>query len=448
MKILLVAGFFPPYAPISATRVNKLAKFLHQAGHDVRVLAARNEHYPPVMAVEIPEEKVTFAPVFEVTDAPSIFLRACKSFVCGKGQPAGAVASVATTAQPAARETAAPGLLSRLKSRLMTLYRSAVSIPDGRIGWYPYAIREGRKILAEWKPDVIYASAPPHTSLLVASKLAREFNIPWFCEYRDLWCDHPYYDGSWLRRLIEKPLEKHVLSSCAGLVTVTETWAAHLKTTHRQPVAFVMNGFDPDDYAPPATLTPLDPDHLTILYAGGIYPGKRDPSALFRALGEMGTAAADIRVHFFMPPENVAEVKAMAVRNGVLGQVVLHDLVRREEIINLQQRSDILLLLRWDSPEENGVLAGKLFEYIGSARPILSLGSTTGEAADIIRQRGLGLVSNDTEEIIAWLHKCLESKKKGGVPAPGAGDLEIFSRPYQFAKLVKFLDSCLAASRR
>jgi glycosyltransferase involved in cell wall biosynthesis len=149
-----------------------------------------------------------------------------------------------------------------------------------------------------------------------------------------------------------------------------------------------------------------------------------------------------------MPPENVADVKAMAALSGVQAQVMLHDLVRREEVVSLQQRSDILLLLRWDNPEENGVLAGKLFEYIGSVRPILSLGSITGEAADILRKHGLGLVTNDVDEVAAQLKKWLKLKKQGGVPAPRKSDLEIFSRPHQFRELDKFLKSCLGVSRK
>ena len=39
LRILLVAGYFPPYAPFSATRVNAMARYFLERGHDVRVLA-------------------------------------------------------------------------------------------------------------------------------------------------------------------------------------------------------------------------------------------------------------------------------------------------------------------------------------------------------------------------------------------------------------------------
>ncbi len=360
MKILLVAGFFPPFAPIAATRVNKFAKFFHGRGDDIRVLAAHNTHYPPVMKLEVPEELVHFTPVFEVADMPSNVMGRVKGmFRSGKGEQD--QTGPAREAMPKPKNVQ-PGRLGpcfrRIKNRGRELYTGMVSVPDGRIGWYPHAIREGRRMLADWKPDLIYASAPPHTSLLVASKLSREFNIPWFCEYRDLWVDHPYYDGSWLRHLIERPLERRTLASCSGLVTVTQTWADHLQKIYEKPVAFVMNGFDPDDYEDTARIEPMSSDKLTILYAGGIYPGRRDPSALFEAMEKMGADANDIRVHFYMPDEYIEPVQQMARTHHVEHLVDVGGLVSREDVLKLQQRSDILLLLRWDSPEENGVLAG------------------------------------------------------------------------------------------
>ena len=34
-------------------------------------------------------------------------------------------------------------------------------------------------IRSGWKPDVIYASATPYTSLITANKISRLFDVPW-----------------------------------------------------------------------------------------------------------------------------------------------------------------------------------------------------------------------------------------------------------------------------
>ena len=68
----------------------------------------------------------------------------------------------------------------------------------------------------------------------------------------------------------------------------------------------------------------------------------------------------------------------------------------------------------WIDPAGDGVIPGKLFEYIGARRPILSLGSLSGEAAAIVRDNRLGLASNDPEEIKAMLVACLAAKARLG----------------------------------
>lgn len=433
MKILLIAGYFPPYAPVSATRVNKLAKYLLDRGHDVRVLAPRNVGFPPVMQPEIPAERVLFTPIFEVIEVPGRVKAAVKRLL---GRPSGA--PDASAGPSSGSQTAADGkpATPSLASRLSALYAAVVSTPDSRIGWYGHGVRAGRRLFQTWRPDVIYASAPPHTGLLVAARLSRLAGIPWVAEFRDLWVDHPYYDGGALRRWLERRWERRTLKSAAGLVTVTRTWAAWLQDKHPQPVEFVMNGFDPADY-PDEAIEPLDRLRLSIIYTGGIYPGKRDPAVLFAALRLLGDAARQIRVIFHMP-DSLDIVHGLIRDYGVSDSVEVHGLIPRKEAIRRQRGADALLLLRWDDPREDSVLAGKLFEYIGAARPILSVGSETGEAADIIRDNGFGLVSNKPEVIAQTLRAWL-TQKNGGLIPPPSGDIAAFARPRQFEKLDAFL---------
>ena len=435
MKILLVAGYFPPYAPVSATRVNKLAKYLLGRGHDVRVLAPKNAGFPAVMQPEIPAERVIFTPVFEVLEVPGQIKAAVKGLL-GK-RPASSPASLS----PAVEGASFPPSKRPWWARLSALYGAIVSTPDSRIGWYFHALRAGRVLFTQWRPDIIYASAPPHTGLLVAARLARLAGAPWVCEYRDLWVAHPYYDGGRVRRWLETRLENRTLQTAAGLVTVTRTWADWLAKKHPQPVEFVMNGYDPADY-PDEAIEPLDRERLTIIYTGGIYPGKRDPAALFAALAQLGDEARRVRVIFHMP-EALELVRQLAAAHGVTESVEVSGLIPRREAIRRQRGADLLLLLRWDDPREDSVLAGKLFEYIGARRPILSVGSETGEAAAIIRDQGFGVVANNPQAIADALRTWLQQKNGGLIPAP-AGDVESFARPRQFARLETFLEKLIS----
>src|SRR5690606_28627734 len=134
------------------------------------------------------------------------------------------------------------------------------------------------------RADLIYATVPPLTGLLVARRLARRFRIPWIAEFRDLWIDHPYYEAPAWRHRLEKLQQDRTVGEAAALVTVSEAWRDVLKNRFGKPVATILNGFDPDDYPPEPPATPATSNQLTISYTGTLYPGRRDPTPVFRAI--------------------------------------------------------------------------------------------------------------------------------------------------------------------
>jgi len=54
--------------------------------------------------------------------------------------------------------------------------------------------------------------------------------------------------------------------------------------------------------------------------------------------------------------------------------------VSREVALQKQRESQILLFLDWDDSKEKGVIAGKIFEYMATGRPILSVGGSDDNA--------------------------------------------------------------------
>ena len=101
-----------------------------------------------------------------------------------------------------------------------------------------------------------------------------------------------------------------------------------------------------------------------------------------------------------------------------------------------QQSADVLLLLLWSDPREAGVYTGKLFEYIGSGRPILVVGGAQGVAADLIRSRALGVVASEPNAIAKVLSGWLgEKRATGRIAAPPHEAKAGLSREEQFCKV-------------
>ena len=441
MKILIVAGYFPPYSPASASRVNKLAKYLEDQGHDVRVLCPKNEEFEEVLSPEISQERIYATEYSYVNDFPTKVKNGLKSLL---GKREKQLQQEDEISDPVQEETPAGE-----ESKISILYRHLTNIPDSLVGWYSHAVRAGKKMFQDWSPDIIFATLPPFTTMLVANRLGRMIDVPVIYDYRDLWTDHPYYNSTGLSRFVDSLMENHALKHCAGLVTVTQTWADHLKSARNIPVEFVMNGFDPADFNLD-TCKSYDKDKITLLYAGYLYGDKRDPSAAFEALGKLGARAQDFNILLYTPngEEDLNDHQKALIKKYNLEKVVTcNRYIPQKELLEIQQQVDVLMQLRWDHPSENGVIAGKLFEYIGAGKPILSLGSTTGEAADIVRDNDFGLVSNDVDEIAAYLLKLLENKKQNKQEMSPNPNREKFTRAKQFEKLVSFMDRIIETKK-
>jgi hypothetical protein len=120
--------------------------------------------------------------------------------------------------------------------------------------------------------------------------------------------------------------------------------------------------------------------------------------------------------------------------------------IARHEMLRVERQVDILLECRWVDPKGDGVIPGKLFEYIGARRPILSIGSTTAEAADIVREGRLGLVSSDPDEIKAMLLCALQTKRRlGRLPDILQSTGDRYWRETQYCRIDKLIETTLAS---
>ncbi|MCP5382391.1 MAG: glycosyltransferase [Kordiimonadaceae bacterium] len=432
MKILIVSGFFPPYAPVSGSRVNKLARFLADKGHDIRVLAPIRKDQGSSLTPEISEDKIIFTDFTDINAFPALVKHSVKNLFSSNENNSVSISSQKVEKVEQMSEAGE-------ESKLSLYYRKITNIPDRTIGWYPKAIEEGRKLFKSWSPDIILTTVPPFTCLLVASKLASINDVPWVADYRDLWSDHGYYHGAGFKKKIDRFIENRALSNCSGLITVTQSWVETLKKSRNIPVQLAMNGFDPTDFEG-IEKRKLYPDHLTILYAGALYEGKRDPQKLFEALAKLGDDAKKIKVLLYTEfgADELSESQKKIIRDyGLEEQVICSKYIPQSDLHKIMAGTDIMMLLRWDDPRENSVIAGKLFEYIGTGKPILSIGGTKGEAADIIRDNNFGIVSNDVDEIAGYLKDQLQNKRAS--KESSNPNRKKFERSAQFEKLEKFM---------
>jgi len=309
------------------------------------------------------------------------------------------------------------------------------------VGWLPYGLRGGKRILNRWTPDIVLGSAPPFTSILIARSLARRARAPLVVEYRDRYFEDPYHDFSrlqLLRKQVGRRLENWWMKPIRGIITVSDPWSEDYRTRFGLPVTVVYNGFDPDDFPVRDERSFAPPEILRIVYTGVLYSDRRDPSPLFAAIKLMGEAGNSIQVDFY--GADPVALRRMASDHGVLDRITANDRVSYRESIDLQMNADILLLLQWNDPKELGNVPGKVFEYVAARRPVLGLGPPDGVPARILRERGAGVVVNEPEaiavQLAAWL---AEKNEKGVLPLLPETVRDGLSRSDQYAKVEAFL---------
>ncbi len=430
MKILIISYYFAPTNTIASHRITALARHLDGKGHKVKVVTARHRSIPRDFAADhsgidvVETRPLLFAGMQNRSSHMATSLRIkgahqdwLKRFYCQR-------------------------LLAMLR-RTKTIARHLTVWPDKQVGWAWFALPAAWRITRRWGPDLIYASAPPATSMVVAAVVSKLTSVPWICEIRDRWADDPYYPRPQWRKAAERGLERAVLRSTKGIVTVSHTWSHAYSAQYGKPVETVYSGFDPGFYKGIST-KPAAGLPLRIVYTGSIYAG-RDPSPLWSALAEMGDAASGVRVEFYGARRD--EVLPGAERSGVARLVHVEEHVPHERAVSLQCGADVLLMLQWNNESEAGNVPGKLFEYIGAGRPILAMGFAGAEMARLIRELNAGLFSNEPEEIKHQLNKWCYQKRIGPISHEVHRlAFQELTRSNQFDKMDAFICKCMRDS--
>ena len=251
-----------------------------------------------------------------------------------------------------------------------------------------------------------------------------------------------YYDqlkiSKWAYKKHHK-LEAAVLKNADKTVTVTWSWAEDFNKKKIKEVGVVTNGYDPQDFI---KATGNVPEKFGITHIGSMNKD-RNPIILWPVLKRLAEEidgfkeALEIRL---IGPVDFQIFKSIE-ENG-LNDYLRHTAYKgHKEVINDLLDSALQLLPINNTANLMGVVPGKLFEYIGSRRPILCIGTKEGDAARIIRETNSGQVFdyNEVSELEAFLRTAFEDFKKCTLKSTSS-DYTRFSRKNLAGEIVNILN--------
>jgi glycosyltransferase involved in cell wall biosynthesis len=391
-NVLIIAHAFPPIGGIAVQRVLKFTKYLPAYGWQPLILTVA--HSPSFMLDHsLTQELPANLPIYRARSWEPL--------------------NAAQVKQTAEKLTTGGGAARQLQQRLFRLLRPlyfALRIPDDKIGWYPFAVKLGRQVMQQANIDLIFATAPPYTNLLVGKALKRTSCKPLVVDYRDEWSTIRYqdYPTNALTSFLNRRLETGVLAAADHLVTANPGFVENLRRAKLLPAttaqSMVMNGFDPADYQL-AALPPKSP-RFSVVYTGTLYGERRTPKYFLQALAQLLQAKPDLRSQVracFVG--TIYDKHASLVQEYGLGDVVaLMGMAPHQVAVQQQLLADVLLLIVGNGVGSEVVLTGKVFEYFGARRPILALAPLDGPAAQLIGETNTGWVV-DSEDVSSICRK-------------------------------------------
>jgi glycosyltransferase involved in cell wall biosynthesis len=261
----------------------------------------------------------------------------------------------------------------RMAERLAWRLKSYWAVPDACALWSPLAVKRGIEIHRNEGFDAIYATGWPWTSFLIAERISRQTGCPYVIDYRDLWkpAGVEWDKPTRLQQLLNPRLERQVLRNATAVITVTKGFGDILIADAGESIKpiCITNGFDPDDF--PALALQHTPEQAikTVVYTGVWRPGY-GPDDLYLAVKHLLETDPQVlqRVRFVLagfPPGPAKE-------HGIDAYVEELGRVPHSSAIDLMCKASALYLPVSKGLYEHASLPGKLFEYMGSGRPVLA----------------------------------------------------------------------------
>lgn len=378
-KVLIITYYWPPAGGPGVQRVLKFVKYLPQFGWQPIVLTVENGEYPAYdesLLNEIPSECKVYKT--KALEPFSLY----KRFVGMKSED---FIPVATLVEKKIN----------WKKKLSNWIRLNFFIPDAKIGWIPFAVKEGKKIIKAEKPDMIFSSSPPPTVHLIARKLAKWGKLKWVADFRDPWTEIHYYEKQkrlYVSKAIDSKLEKIVINNSDAIVCVSKNDMEEYFAKFKSSNCFnIPNGYDDEDFQEINQTECSKNYEFTILHLGAVGI-EREPATLFKVINRIiqDKKINQVKLVFVGPVDKMVVDKLE--KNDNLFSVDFIDYLPHNEALSIAMKTDLLLLLITKSKLNKRILPGKTFEYLKLNKPILVLGPENGEVARIINETQAGKV--------------------------------------------------------
>ncbi len=426
-KVLIITYYWPPASSPGVFRFLKFSKYLLKYGYEPYVLTVRNGTFPsldPSLLEEInPEIKVFKTKTIEPF---SIYSKLVGNKT--KSLPVGMV----------------PQENDSFKKRIMYFIRANLFIPDARKGWNYFAFKKAKALIEKENISKIITTGPPQSTHLVGLKLKNKLNIKWIADFRDPWTNIFYNQFFPRSKKTEKKdffLESSVLENADCSVVVSNGLYDEFKNRARR-IEFIPNGFDLNDIPERKSVVT---NKFIMAYVGN-FKSNQNIGLFWETIKELKAEIEDFENLFLLRITGNCHSEVLErVKNYDISDLVeIEGHVSHEKAITRMLESNLLLFIIPRALNNKLILTGKLFEYLASRAPVLSIGPLGGDADRLLDEKNREkMVDYDDKNgiksiILNYYTQWLRNKK---LFKTSYSDINDYTREKLTEKLVGILDS-------
>lgn len=277
--------------------------------------------------------------------------------------------------------------------KISRFIRGNFFIPDARVGWVRYAYKSALKEIRSQALDAIVTTSPPHSTQLIGLKLKAETGLPWIVDLRDPWTDiffyKDFYHLPYAKRL-DKRYERQVLEK-ADHIVVTSKATKDLYLTKSpllkaDKISVIPNGFDEFDFEKKNSFSE---NEFIITYSGTI-ADQYQIDTLLKALANVNEKYASIPIKLRFVGKVSDGIRAKLAQNRLENICEFIGYVSHAESIDYLLKSSMLLIVIPKIKNNEGIVPGKIFEYLASRKPIICIGPENCNVSEYITECAAG----------------------------------------------------------
>jgi len=261
--------------------------------------------------------------------------------------------------------------------------RSSVQIhklmfPDAKSGWVPFAYNLGCRVIRQERPDMLLATAPPYSSLLVGLLLKKLFKLPLVLEFRDPWPTSIFPPGGYQRMLLEA-LRRKLFTAADQIIAVSKEVKGDLGVDAQ----VISHGFDPDDY-----LGGTGDEGL--VHIGVTYEYEPELEKFISIISKQSNVRFTLIGSTSPRIERLINTTSNCKFIGALSH---------KEVMSYLQKAEILVYF---FARQGEYLTSKFYEYLGAGRPILAISGQEDQIQKSVGRFGVGWTVSLKAELITF----------------------------------------------